>query len=49
MMAVPTRLLSLPISRRVSTVIETEVAVSTTPINAALSILLGSGSELNSR
>ncbi len=48
-MAVPTRLLSLPISRSVSTVIETEVAVRTTPINAALSILLGSGSALNSR
>ena len=34
--AVPTRLFSLPISRSVSTVIETEVAVRTTPMNAAL-------------
>lgn len=40
--AVPTLLLSLPISRRVSTVIETEVAVSTTPMNAALSMLFAS-------
>lgn len=49
MIAVPTRLLSLPISRSVSTVIETEVAVRTTPINAAFIILRLSGSLLNSR
>lgn len=40
--AVPTLPRRRPISRRVSTVIETEVAVSTTPINSALSIFSGS-------
>ena len=41
-MAVPTLPLSRPISRRVSTVMETEVAVSTTPTKTALSRCSGS-------